>query len=136
MKQSFVIYGRLPSLNEYINMERSNRYGANGIKQEYQHIIRMAIKLHNLQPQNEPVFINYKWYEANMKRDADNVVFAQKFVQDALVQEGILENDGRKNVVGFTHKVLLDRKNPRIEIEVVGANIKYECDTKLQIPEA
>lgn len=45
----------------------------------------------------------------------------QKPGQDALVKEGILENDGWKDIVGFTDRFFIDKNNPRIEVEIEEA---------------
>ena len=118
----FVIKGRLVSLNEYINSERTNRYAAAKLKKEQQTLISWAIKQYNLKPvSNYPVKLKITWYEKNNKRDADNVVFAKKFLQDALVVAGILKDDSRKYIVGFEEEVLTDKQDPRIEIEIMEA---------------
>ena len=67
----------------------------------------------------KPVYITYKWYEPNKKRDLDNIAFAKKFVQDALVTNGILENDGWANIVGFCDEFYVDKENPRVEVEIM-----------------
>ncbi len=66
----------------------------------------------------EAVFLSYKWYEPNDRRDSDNIVFAQKFVQDAFVSLGILPDDNRKYISGFSHLVYVDKENPRIEVTI------------------
>lgn len=44
------------------------------------------------------------------------MAFAKKFVQDALVQCGVLKDDGWKYVVGFSDRFEVDKENPRIEV--------------------
>ncbi len=53
-------------------------------------------------PKLKRVTIHFHWTEENKRRDLDNVAFAKKFILDALVSLGKLENDNRKNVCGFT----------------------------------
>ena len=63
--------------------------------------------------------MRYRWYEANRKRDLDNVSsFGRKVIQDALVEVKILENDGWRNIVGFSDEFYVDSKYPRIEVEI------------------
>ena len=64
------------------------------------------------------VHISYKWIEANQKRDLDNIAFAKKFIQDALVQMGTLKNDGWKNIAGFDDSFDIDKENPRIIVTI------------------
>ena len=36
------------------------------------------------------------WTEPNSKRDVDNIVFAKKFIFDALVRSGVIVNDSQR----------------------------------------
>ncbi|GHU57537.1 hypothetical protein AGMMS49975_23280 [Clostridia bacterium] len=65
-----------------------------------------------------PVTLDYLWVEKNRKRDKDNIAFAHKFIQDALVKSGKLINDGWAGVAGFSHRFTLDKKYPRVEVEI------------------
>lgn len=115
--KKFVIYGRLPSLNDYCKVERSGYHAANNMKHHYQALISAYIKRSRLKPIKYPVKIIYRFYEQNKKRDKDNVSgIAHKFIQDALVDSGILRDDGWDYVVGFADEFYIDRKNPRIEV--------------------
>lgn len=65
-----------------------------------------------------PVIIHYEWYEPNRKRDLDNIAgFGHKVIQDALVECGVLENDGWKEVIGFTDTFYVAR-TPKIVVEL------------------
>ena len=48
-----------------------------------------------------------------MRRDADNVGFARKFVLDGLVAAGVIKDDSRKYVEQCPDRVLTDRARPR-----------------------
>lgn len=48
----------------------------------------------------------------------DNIAFAKKFILDALVKKGVLKDDGWKWVKGFTDEFFVDKKNPRVEVEM------------------
>ena len=68
---------------------------------------------------DKPIIIHYKFYEPNIKRDKDNIFsMVSKTVQDALQECHVIDNDGWKNVENFTHEFYVDRKNPRIEVEI------------------
>ena len=90
---------KLPSLNEYINVCRYNRYAGNQMKRRVQNDI--SIYLCTL-PKLKRVKIDFEWFEGNKKRDLDNICFAKKFILDTLVSLGKLEDDNRKNVCGFS----------------------------------
>ncbi|WP_407453518.1 RusA family crossover junction endodeoxyribonuclease [Methanobrevibacter sp.] len=115
----FTIHGRLSSLNEYTLSCRANMYGANSLKKKNQKLIFEAIREAKLKPiTNYPVTLKITWYEPNKRRDIDNITFATKFIQDALVEMGMLEDDSQKYINGLEHQVLVDKENPRIEVKI------------------
>lgn len=91
---------KLPSLNEYVNACRRNKYAGAKMKADIEN--EMHWYLHNLPTFVGPVFIHFHWVEANKKRDLDNVCFAKKFILDTMVKVGILKDDNRNCVTGFT----------------------------------
>lgn len=114
------IHGRLPGLNEYIASERTNKYKAAKLKRDAQNLVGNEIRgqLRGVKI-SEPVFMVYTFYEPNRKRDHDNVSgFAHKVIQDALVEMGVLRDDGWDEVTGYTDHFALDKKDPRILVEV------------------
>ena len=111
----------LPALNEYISAMNSSRYAGNKMKQETQEAIGWCIKSQNIQLIKKPVRIRFLWVSKNRKKDLDNVAFAKKFILDALVQGGVLNNDNRKNVCGFIDNFAVDKEKPRVEVEIVEA---------------
>lgn len=118
MTQTFIIEGRLPSLNEYIRAERSGWQAANSMKHKYEKLV--AGSAIGLKAITKPVRIRYTFFEQNRRRDKDNVAgVAHKIVQDALVKTGILVNDSWEYVVGFSDDFQIDSKRPRIEIELI-----------------
>lgn len=115
----FIIDGRLDGLNDYTKACRANRYGANAMKKKNEAKVFEGIKRAGLTRVDKyPINLYIIWYEPNRRRDIDNITFATKFIQDALVKAGILEDDSQKYIVGVFHRVLVDRENPRIEVEL------------------
>lgn len=115
----FVIQGRLPSLNQYIDAERTNRYAAAKMKKDIQKRIGADIRAAKLGKAEVPVKLIYRFYEPNRRRDKDNIAaVAHKFVQDSLVAEGILDDDGWDYVTGFEDEFFVDKENPRIEVSL------------------
>ena len=59
------------------------------------------------------------WYEPNKRRDLDNISsFGRKVIQDALVNLGVLENDGWQNIRGFNDEFRVSKDEPRIEVHI------------------
>jgi len=48
--------------------------------------------------------VTFIWIESNKRRDPDNVAFAKKFILDAAQKAGLIENDGHKQIAGFTDR--------------------------------
>lgn len=129
MKQYLlVIPGQLPGLNEYTKATRSNKYGGAGMKRQAEHVVQHAImsSMHGIRVKS-PVRIQYTWYEPNRKRDKDNIAFAKKFIQDALVKNRVLRNDGWNDIDGFSDDFRVDKKRPRVEvrIEEIGEELNH-----------
>lgn len=105
----FNIYAKLPSLNEYQDACRANKYKGAKMKSETDTIIgwliRKAVREGTLQAVNGPVRLNFIWYEKTKRRDPDNVASAKKFILDALQKQGILPNDSRKYIYGFSDEI-------------------------------
>jgi Holliday junction resolvase RusA-like endonuclease len=71
-------------------------------------------------PAYERVVLVITWYEPDRRRDPDNIMAGQKFILDGLVAAGTIPNDSQKYVRGIVHRFKVDRKNPRVEVEIVG----------------
>lgn len=111
---------KLPGLNEYIDACRRNRHAGANFKQRDQDYvawwIRQEIKGYKIKV---PVSMVYRWYEKDRRRDLDNISsYGRKVIQDALVQCKILPDDGWKYITGFKDEFYVDRKYPRIEVEL------------------
>lgn len=114
-----VIQGRLPSMNEYTKACRTNRYVGAKMKADAEKIVSAAIQeqipdIHY----KKTVELNFRWYEANRKRDLDNICVGKKWVLDALVSNQTIIADGWRGVIGFTDEFFVDPTNPRIEVEI------------------
>jgi hypothetical protein len=113
----------LPSLNEYIDACRYNKYKANNMKQKtetsiYYYILKsIGINKPNI---DYPVDFVFIWREKNKKRDKDNVAFAKKFIFDAFVKYGILSGDGWAVVNNWQDKFIIDKENYGVTVEIKG----------------
>lgn len=115
MNGYFVINAKLPSLNEYVNVCRRNKYQAAQYKRDVEEVIgwaiRQAVTAKTLKPVKNPCVIHFEYHEATRKRDCDNIASAKKFILDALQKENILQGDGQKYVIGFTDSFKHDKKD-------------------------
>ena len=113
------IPGRLPGLNEYIKAMNSNRYVGAKMKKTNTELVAWLCKEQKL-GHCTPVEIIFTWYEPNKKRDKDNVCAGgRKFILDGLVQAGVLDGDGWKGYGDFDDRFEIDKKQPRIEVELI-----------------
>lgn len=114
------IQGKLDNLNDYIAACRTNQYKGSNAKNHNENKVKCAIydQLGRLRI-SKPVYMTYRWYEPNRKRDLDNISsFGRKVIQDALVHTNVLKNDGWKEITGFRDEFHVDSNNPRIEVEI------------------
>lgn len=118
MEYLLIVPTRLNNLNDYISAERTSRYKGAEMKAQNEELVQIAIKqqMKGIRIE-EPVFMEYRWYEKNRRRDLDNISsFGRKVIQDALVQTHVLQNDGWKEIEGFSDEFFVDADNPRIEV--------------------
>jgi len=111
----FVINQKLPSLNEVIGKNRANRMMGAKLKREVQDdiltYIRLSVLNGDLVPQKKRCTVSITWHERTKKRDVDNIQSAQKFILDAMVDGGILEDDSRKYVAQIYHHIVDDERD-------------------------
>lgn len=125
MEYKLIIDGRLPNLNDYLQAERQTyRRGGkfttkgNELKKESQEYIIWHIRsqLRDVKIDN-PVVLEYKFFEKNKRRDLDNIsAYAHKVIQDSLVLAGTIKNDGWQNIKGYKDEFYVDKERPRIEV--------------------
>lgn len=109
---------RLDNLNDLIRAERTNRYKGGALKEKNEKVVRAAIRscLRGVQI-TKPVYMEYIWIEQNQRRDLDNISsFGRKVIQDALVKEGVLQNDNWKCIKGFSDRFLIDKWHPGVVV--------------------
>lgn len=122
MKVHLTIDGRLAGLNEYTASCRTVKgkyFKGNSVKHREQERVCEAIRaqIKGITFDN-PVHVDFRWYEENKKRDMDNIAFAKKFIFDALVEEGVIQTDSWRGVVGFKDYFLVDKEHPRVVVTI------------------
>lgn len=114
-KEKIIIPGELPGMNEIIEAAKQHHMQYAKMKKYNTEAVGWAAKQ---VPAKKRVFLNITWYCKNRKKDPDNIAAAVKFIWDGLVESGVIENDGWKQNAGWTNRFKVDKKNPRVEIEL------------------
>lgn len=115
MRRRFEVGGRFVGLNEFYRMDKWEQAR---VKREHDERVAAAAKAAGLRPFKGRVRYAVTWYEANRRRDLDNVAFGKKFIQDGLVKAGVLHNDTHHEIAGFEDSFAYDARNPRIVVEI------------------
>jgi len=99
MKNKIQIFTELPSLNEYIDIERKNKFAASLIKKRKTAAVAAEISTQKCIIDPHGLYdLKIEWYFKDKRKDPDNVYFAVKFILDGAVNNGLLKNDGQKNI--------------------------------------
>lgn len=109
-----VIMGVLPTLNDYISAERTNKYIAAKIKKEATELVAWQVK--GKPPVTKPVTIAFHWFYST-KHDFDNIRHGIKYLLDGMVEAGVLPDDSQKWVRGFDGDLFI--KVPKGQEKVV-----------------
>ena len=112
------IKNELLTLNEYINIERGNKFKAAKVKKINTMVCKAAARrLTNINPY-ALYDVKVTWNVTNKKKDPDNIFFGVKFILDGLVNAGVIKNDGRKNIRHISHEIY-DSKMYFIIVELI-----------------
>lgn len=102
-------------MNDVIKSNRNNRYQGGRLKEDVEEVIgwaiRQALTMKTLKPVKNPCEIHIYWHEKTKRRDIDNIQSSQKFVLDAMVSNGILQNDSRRYVKQIHHEIIDDKED-------------------------
>ena len=113
------------SLNEYINLERKNKFAAASIKKSQTNkVIYLAIEQEFTLDQDKKYDVVFNWFKPNNKKDHDNICFAKKFILDGLVSAKILKSDGAKHIGNFQDNFFLDKDRPYVSCTVLFRECK------------
>jgi len=110
----------LPSLNQYLAEIGKNPRAGGKYKKQYLMIISNSVRRDlKKYKTDKPVILHYLFVEPRkgQKRDRMNIFsLADKFVQDALRDCGVIKDDGPEYVLNCTHEFDLTEGIPYIEI--------------------
>lgn len=106
-----------PDLNTYVLQCRKGWKAGNAYIQGFKDDFIKQIHSQNPPKHCRRVELTFHYYEPDSRRDLDNVEFARKPIQDALVGAGIIPNDNRGVIVGYgKSQHFIDKVRPRVEI--------------------
>jgi len=114
----FEIPGRLPGFNEIVAAAKCGNYKYQPYAKMKETYTEMVAWIAKKLPKFEKVSLIITWYEPDRRRDPDNIMAGQKFILDGLVIAGVIPNDNQKHIQQILHQFEIDRKNPRIEVEI------------------
>lgn len=114
----FTIPGRLPGLNEIVNVARGNRFAGASQKKKMTQLCMAWINAAQVPKFVGPVMVHFDWYEETQRRDPDNVRSGAKFILDALVERERITNDSVRYIKGMSDTFHHDAENPRVEITI------------------
>ena len=116
----FFVPGPLPGQNEIIAACKGcggKGYGYATMKKQWTLAVFWRAKEAQL-PHVKRARFEYRWIERDMARDPSNIVAARKFVEDGLVDAKVLNNDGWKQIAGWTDIFEVGAK-PGVEVTII-----------------
>ena len=117
MRFTFEIPGTLPTLNQYVDSERANRFAAAEMKRKTQE--RIVTAMGGIVPHFEgEVTVQFEWIRPDARSDKDNVAFAKKFILDALQQAGVIASDSWKLCTPRDVRFAVNKSEPRTIVTV------------------
>lgn len=111
----------IPTLNEHDKANRGNRYGGASMKKKATNLCAMYVKKamnKGFKFDDLPVNLKFDWYVKNRRKDKDNIAFAKKYIFDGMIQAGLIDNDGWKQIGNWEETFDVD-KDERVEISVI-----------------
>lgn len=108
------IGGKFLNWNDYIRLERSNRYAANSVKQSEKKIVGLFASEKYLG--DYPIEIIFRPYFKDHRKDLDNT--RVKGIIDGLVTKGIIKNDNLNYIQRIVFEPKFAKKKDGIEIEI------------------
>lgn len=109
-----IINEKIPNWNEYINKERSNKYGANKLKQEEKLLMKQITNGQKFTGEYPIEIIVTKHFKKYIG-DLDNVRI--KGILDGLVANGVIVDDSNMFIRKITYIAKIDKKD-FIELEI------------------
>jgi len=116
----FFVPGPLPNFNDMIDSAKGcggRGYRYSTLKAQWKQTIALHAMAAGIKHVERARF-EFRWVEANRKRDPDNIAAAKKLVFDSLMLAKVLDNDGWKQVAGWTDSFEVGGK-PGVEVTII-----------------
>ena len=120
MKQTLILKGSLPGMNEIVALAKRGKGKYQPYAQEKADIsmmIKAESMAQNILPLAHKANFIITWVCKDKRRDKDNVSAGCKFLLDGLQTAGVLKNDGWGEIGDITHKFEIGTPKVIIEME-------------------
>lgn len=105
-----------PNWNQYINIERTNKYKANSLKQQEKQIVKLMTRGKKYDGKY-PIRIVFKPHYSSLRQDLDN--FRYKGLLDGLVFAKVIENDNLTHIQKIDIEPIFDNTEC-VDIEITA----------------
>jgi hypothetical protein len=113
----------LPTLNEYIQSERSHWAAAADLKKNATEAVIFACRgKQGIIDPNGLYDLEIHWIVPNNKSDSDNIFQGIKYILDGIVKAKIISNDGRKNVRNISHTIETVKEKYLVTVNLIKTN--------------
>lgn len=122
---SFVLKTPMPTHNEWIKENRSNKYAANATKRDAMRSLMYEIKEQSDRMVTEPIrlLFHFNFVRTNRRVDPDNIDWQKKFILDAFVLARYIPNDNWDYVGGFNTRFIHNPHMDRDHVELLITTI-------------
>ncbi len=119
LRQTLFLPYQFPSLNEFIDASRRNKFASGKMKKEWTDKVAWECKFQKIVPYQTPIALSFMWFEPSARRDPDNIIFAKKFILDGLVMAGVIPNDTQQWIRGFnSERWVIVKEKSRVGVQV------------------
>jgi hypothetical protein len=129
--QILKIDGKLPSLNEYINKERMNRFAAASMKRKETNRVTYECMAQKIKPMDKIDEAFFFYTHSSMRGDFDGFEFYQKFIWDGLKDAKVIPNDTQRYTPHIRHHIHRSGKTDDLEVRLIEYEREDNSDSSL-----
>jgi len=124
-KTAFFVPMLLPGMNDivaYSKIRKGNWSAYADLKAKIERDLCLFIREQRIGKFIVPIWLRFVWYEKNRRRDPDNICAGgRKFILDSLVTEGVIKNDGWKQIAGWRDSFEVSPQKPGVYVSIEEA---------------